>query len=266
MTVREYAETAGQQALDADAAREWARRPAEVETVLLLDPDTSEADRIIAEVGRLGVQMIAEAEPFRAIARAGMGGVDLLIVNASIGGHQLEALVSVIRQEVSIPVLLAYGASDLQDIGPAVVAGARPVVTTPYEARDLVRALRAAMPPSTKPTRVRLGQLAISPDTFDVSFDGQSIDLSPLEFSLLLLLARNANRAIARTVLIRALWPDSSCVNPEDLLGAVVSRIRRKLRPLGVEDALHTVRGYGYRLDEGVLTPSRGIWFKRTPE
>lgn len=245
-----------QHAINEEHARRWSRRPVAVETVLLLDPDAQAGQRIVDDIAEMGVSILLETEPFRAIARAGTGGVDLLIASAGLGRDRLATLVAVVRQEMSIPVLLAHGAADTDLIGPAVLAGARPVIALPYDAREMARVLRAALPAAPQADLIRIADLRIRPDSFDVSFGDRSIDLSPLEFALLVILSREVDRAISRRSLTRALWADSDPVNADDLLGAAVSRIRRKLKPLGIEEAVHTVRGFGYRLDGSLLRRS----------
>ena len=245
-----------QHAIEEDEARRWARRPAQIETVLLLDPDEQASQRLVEGLCRLGIRLQAEREPFRAIAHASAGNVDLLIASAHLGARQLETLVTVARQDMAIPVLLAHGAGDTEAIGPAVLAGGQPAIALPYDAHEVARVLRQALPTTHQGKHLQLGALAIFPDSFDVSFAGTSIDLSPQEFALLVLLARHASRAVARQALTSALWADSEPVNPDDVLGAAISRIRRKFKPLGIEEAIHTVRGFGYRLNEAVLAPS----------
>lgn len=246
------ASSRAQRLIAADAARRWARRPLDVETVLLLDPDGDEADRITTEMLSFGIRLVYQTEPFRAIARIAAGGVDLLLVNASVGADQLQTIITVVRQESSIPVLLAHGPDDHEVLTSAVLAGARPLISLPYDPRELAQVLRSAVPVHPRGRRIEVGALSIVIDSYDAAFAGRGVDLSRLEFEVLVALARDAGHVVPRLTLIRALWPDSH--RPEDLLGSAVSRIRRKLEPLGVSDAIHTVRGLGYRLDPASLT------------
>lgn len=249
----EVSDSAAQHAIDEDIARWWARRPAALETVLLLEPDETAANQIAAELSALGIQLALETEPFRAIARAALGEIHIIIASAHLGAEQLGKFVTVVREEISLPVLLAHGVDDADAIRSAVLAGARPVISLPYESRDVARALRGAIQSTQPGELIDVGDLRIVPDSHKVSFAGRSVDLSSLELEVLIALARNRNGVIHRTVLVRALWPEADPVNANYLLGAAVSRIRRKFRTLGIDDSVHTIRGLGYRLDLDVL-------------
>lgn len=236
-----------------EGARRWSVDPSVIENVLLLEPDETTAAQIAAELRELGVHLTLETEPFHAIARIGMGGIQLMIASAHLGRTQLETLVTVVRQEMALPVLIAHGAGDTDAIGPAVVAGAQPIISLPYKAQDVVRVLRSSMPASQPRKLIEVGDLRILPDSHVVRFAGDAVDLSPLELELLIMLAAPGSPAIARRALARQLWPDADPDHADAVLGAAVARVRRKFRSLGIEDVVHTVRGVGYRLNEDLL-------------
>lgn len=239
-------------AIHADVARQWAHRSLDVDRVLLLDPDSEAAARLIDETAALGIRLDHESEPFRAIAQAAAHEIDGLIVSAEIGCEQLEALVTVVRQQTGIPVLLAYGRSDLDGLGGAVLAGGRPLVNRPYDARQVAGVLRSTFPPRTPTAElIELAGLSLRTHAYDVTFRGLPIDLSTLEFELLRELALADGRVVPRSALATTLWPTGA--RPQALLTAAMQRLRRKFAHYGIDGALHTVRGIGYRLDPVVL-------------
>ncbi|NLM24811.1 MAG: winged helix-turn-helix transcriptional regulator, partial [Firmicutes bacterium] len=61
-------------------------------------------------------------------------------------------------------------------------------------------------------------------------------------------LMQMAPRAVSREILMEKLWDDQTFID-ENTLNVNVARLRKKLQEIGVEKALETVRGYGYRLN-----------------
>ena len=61
-------------------------------------------------------------------------------------------------------------------------------------------------------------------------------------------LMRMSPRAVSRDVLMEKLWDDQVFIE-ENTLNVNVARLRKKFQEIGVDDALETVRGYGYRLN-----------------
>jgi len=79
------------------------------------------------------------------------------------------------------------------------------------------------------------------------SYAERRLELAPREHALLFLLARGAGRAVSRETICQHLWWDEDEPRPERV-DLYVSRLRRKLAVLGAPNALHTLRGFGYRL------------------
>jgi DNA-binding response OmpR family regulator len=102
------------------------------------------------------------------------------------------------------------------------------------------------------PTRavVRAGPLTIDAAARTIDVAGRPVGLSRLEFDLLLTLAANAGRVFTREELLRVVWGYPTAARSRTL-DAHVARLRAKLRGVGVEHQLVSVRGVGYRLDDG---------------
>ncbi len=80
-----------------------------------------------------------------------------------------------------------------------------------------------------------------------VERQGSQAFLTPKEFRLLDLLARRLGQVVPRDRLLEALWDDVSFVD-DNTLTVNVTRLRRKLEEIGVDGAIQTIRGAGYRL------------------
>lgn len=92
------------------------------------------------------------------------------------------------------------------------------------------------------------GGLSWHPQRLQADYGGRRTELSRNEGLLLDSLLRAQGRVVRREALLAALWDDAEFVD-DNTLTVNVTRLRRKLVELGLDDALRTVRGEGYKLD-----------------
>ncbi|MBE1878171.1 winged helix-turn-helix domain-containing protein [Myceligenerans pegani] len=227
------------------------RRGFDEGTVVLVDPGMDGEPALTARLRERDVALHVYTDVLRALARLGAGDVDMLVLSAGLGTELLVMVVGAAREELDIPVVVAHGPGETDAIGPAVLAGARPLLTRPYAADAVVAALHEVRPVPPPPPVVHVGPLRLDASTLDVHLHGHGLDLSALEFALLHGLAVRTDHVVPHESLRRRLAPGSS--DPEAVLVAAVSRLRRKLERYGIDGAVHTVRGVGYRLDSDVI-------------
>ncbi len=218
--------------------------------IVLVDPEVEECELLEARLRELGVSLETYAEPLRALARLGRHGADAVVLAARLGTTTSARIAEVVHDELSLPVLLAHDAADVDLIGPAVLAGARPLVHIPYDPEEIVEAFRQVRPAPSRPAVVRVGELVLDPAGYDAQLAGRGVDLSMLEFEVLLELAVHHDHVVQRSALLRR-WTTSA--DPEEKLIGIIGRLRRKLEAFGRSQAIHTVRGVGYRLESHAL-------------
>ncbi|WP_418275923.1 winged helix-turn-helix domain-containing protein [Isoptericola jiangsuensis] len=222
--------------------------------VVLVDPQLEPGDALPARLREHGVALEVFTDPLRALAHIASQRPDVVVLAARLGATLAAQLTEVVHEEFGLPVLLADDSADVDLIGPAVLVGARPLVRIPYDPVGITDALRQVQVTRRRPEEVRVGPLELVPAGYDAHLHGRGIDLSVLEFEVLLELAVHHDHVVARVVLLQ-MWPESA--DPEEKLVGIISRLRRRLAPFGVSGAIHTVRGLGYRLDSHVLASGR---------
>lgn len=109
--------------------------------------------------------------------------------------------------------------------------------------------------PATEGTgdgRIIIGDLVIVPSRCEASYVGQPLRLTPKQFALLSVLASEPGRVFSESEILAAAWPDSAYADARDIKQYVYLLRRRlaEIRPDG-RDAIVTVPGFGYRLDDG---------------
>jgi DNA-binding response OmpR family regulator len=145
------------------------------------------------------------------------------------------------------PVLFLTARDALTDRLAGFSAGGDDYVTKPFHFDEVVARLRALLRRRAADVAVNQGELRLDPITHSARCGEREIALTPTEFRLLAALAAHPAAVVRRRELVRAAWPEGAIVY-DNTLDQYVARLRRKLRDLGTEAAIGTVRGVGYRL------------------
>jgi DNA-binding response OmpR family regulator len=159
-----------------------------------------------------------------------------------------------VRRESVVPILMLTARSEEFDRVLGLEVGADDYLTKPFGIRELlarVRALlrrveldRVAGRDGDAPPVLAVGGLRVDLAAHAVQVDGRAVELTPKEFDLLALLARNPGRAFARDYLIEKVW-GYDAEGSDRTVDTHVLRLRKKLGPHG--DRIETVWGVGYR-------------------
>ncbi len=154
---------------------------------------------------------------------------------------------------VRIPVIMISGRVDEGDKILGFEVGADDYVTKPFSPRELIARIRAVLrrgPPSheTETTAIlRVGDLEIDRDRFEVRMKGRPVVLTPKEFELLATLVRSPGRVFGRQQLLDLIWGRDGFVEARTV-DVHVARLRAKFGAAKLEEpAIDTVRGVGYR-------------------
>jgi DNA-binding response OmpR family regulator len=155
-------------------------------------------------------------------------------------------------QGYNMPILLITACDASTDKINGLDAGADDCVVKPVHLGELfarVRALLRRSSSSLSPI-LQWGELRLNPSTYEVSYGGKNLHLTPKEYSLLELLLRNGRRVLSRSVIIEHIW--SLEAPPEEYTVKVhISSLRQKLRAAGsTGNFIETVHGLGYQLKQ----------------
>ncbi|WP_328869807.1 response regulator transcription factor [Streptomyces sp. NBC_00287] len=153
-----------------------------------------------------------------------------------------------------VPVLMLSGLDEVADRIAGLEAGGDDYLVKPFALQELTLRLHALLRrrPPTATDRVRVGGLVVEPSARQAWLDGQLLHLTPREFHLLEMLARNAGLVLTRGQLLEHVWGYDARVRT-DAVDTFVSYLRRKTEADGRPRILHTVRGVGFvlRVDNG---------------
>lgn len=156
---------------------------------------------------------------------------------------------SEIRRVSKVPIVFISSASDNMNIVMAMNMGGDDFIAKPFDLNVLTAKVQAIL----RRTYDFAGQTGIiehrgamlSTQDTSLTYQGQTIDLSKNEYRILLTLLENKGRVVSRESLMERLWATNSFVD-ENTLTVNITRLRRKLAEIGLEDFITTRKGMGY--------------------
>lgn len=149
-----------------------------------------------------------------------------------------------------LPVLMLTARDTSQDKVQGLDSGADAYMVKPFDLSELLAQIRALLRRGSpqSPAALVWEKLSLNPNTYEVSYNHQTLRLTPKEFSILELLMRNGRRVLSRPFILESLWSMQSPPD-EETVKAHIKSLRHKLKVAGAPKTLiETVHGVGYRL------------------
>ncbi len=224
--------------------------------VLVIDDDADIRALVAELLGRAGLS-VEQAEDGRSGLRAlHKTPPDLVVLDVSMpdldGWQTLER----IRDLSEVPVLMLTARGDELERVRGLQAGADDYVVKPFGRQELVARVQALLRRAGRDAAQQQehyvdDRLAIDFAQRAVTFDGEAVALTPLEFKLLGALVRHPRQVLSRDQLLELVWGNTHGVSG-DQVKLYVGYLRRKLAPNDPAGApIETVRGFGYRYKPG---------------
>ena len=173
---------------------------------------------------------------------------DLVLLDLMLPGIDGIEVCKRIRSESGVPIVMLTARGDILDVVKGLESGADDYIVKPFKPKELVARIKARLrKEDVKAELLTLADLTIDVVGHSVKRNGKDISLTPLEFDLLLALARKPWQVYTREQLLTDVWHYR---NPADtrLVNVHVQRLRAKVEhdPENPEIVM-TVRGVGYK-------------------
>ncbi|MBW3087398.1 response regulator transcription factor [Bifidobacterium sp. 82T24] len=194
----------------------------------------------------------------RAVERFPTIGPDLILLDVMLPGLDGVEVAKEIRNTSQVPIIMLTAKSDTRDVVSGLAAGADDYVAKPFKVAELVARIKARLRVAAPILQARAedrgnvqvineGGVTINRAEHTATKNGSDLNLTPMEFELLFVLAANSGEVLSRGELLEKVWGYQNSGDAR-LVNVHVQRLRQK-----VEDnpehpqIIQTVRGVGYK-------------------
>lgn len=225
--------------------------------VLVVDDEASIASAVAYALRREGYTVETAGDGQEALDRVETFKPDVMVLDVMmprLSGYDVCRKLEDRQQRPAI--LLLTVKNDIVDKLLGLELGADDYMTKPFDMREIIARVKALSRrrvsdsvghPSQDQVLIRLAGLTIELFSRTVRVKGQQLDLTPKEFDLLVLLARNPERVYSREALLEQVW-DMDFVGGTRTVDIHVQRLRKKLGEM--QGVIQTVYGIGYKSTE----------------
>jgi len=217
--------------------------------VLIVDDDTALAEMLGIVLRSEGYEPVLCADGAHALEVFREHKPDLVLLDLMLPGMDGIDVCRAIRAESGVPIVMLTAKTDTIDVVVGLESGADDYVVKPFKPKELVARIRARLRRTEEPAPelLEIGDLVIDVAGHSVKRNGSAISLTPLEFDLLVALARKPWQVFTREVLLEQVWGYRHAADTR-LVNVHVQRLRSKVeRDPEHPEIVVTVRGVGYK-------------------
>ncbi|MCA9402481.1 MAG: response regulator transcription factor [Candidatus Omnitrophica bacterium] len=221
--------------------------------ILLVEDDQQTAAFILQGLKTAGYQVVHAKDGEEGLHYASSESFELAVVDIMLPVIDgLSMIDRLRRQQVKLPVIILSAKSSLEDRVAGLQKGGDDYLVKPFAFTELLARIQAMLRRSSRSEDagiLTVGDLNLDPLKRKVTRQGDEIFLPTGEFLLLEYLMRNSGRVVSKTMIIENVW-DFSFEPGTNVIEARVSRLRSKIDRPYAKKLLHTVRGFGYVIED----------------
>jgi DNA-binding response OmpR family regulator len=220
---------------------------------LIVDDDTDLLDVMTYALRREGYEVSGAADGLQALDRVRMDPPDIVILDVRLPQLNGFDVCRRIRHVSDVPIIMLTAKTEEHDILRGLQLGADDYIVKPFSLKQLAARMEVVLRRCRSDqyrravSEVRAGNLVLRLQSYEVLLDGVAIQLTPLEFRILYILAMNVGQIIPYARLVDYAWGYEG--GDASLLKTHICHIRRKLRlPLEGEGSIRALPTVGYSL------------------
>ena len=203
--------------------------------ILLVDDDVSIQRAVAPLLRSRGYLVDVVSTGVEAVKAVADGGLDLIVLDLGLPDLEGAEVCRQMRAHTRAPIVILSGRSGEAEKVAALDIGADDYVTKPFGPEELLARIRVALrrvfeAEAPEVERVQVGDITIDFARHRVGRGDEEIRLTPKEFELLALLARNADRVLTHRAILKAIWGPNAVDQPEHLW-VLMGQLRKKVEP-----------------------------------
>jgi DNA-binding response OmpR family regulator len=225
-------------------------------SILVVEDEEKIARVLELELEYEGYEVSKVIDGLEALEAYRTGHWDLILLDVMLPGLSgIEILRRIRNNDLHTPVILLTAKSSVEDKVSGLDLGANDYITKPFQIEELLARIRAAL--RIKRTEeqqhqtenedvLRFADLSINQKSREViRGDGESIDLTPREYDLLVYLMVNKRQVLSRDQILEAVW-GYDFFGDTNVVDVYIRYVRKKIDLPHLPSLIHTVRGVGY--------------------
>ena len=220
-------------------------------TILIIEDEKPIQNIIRAFLEDAGYRAVSADDGAEGIARFRECRPDLVLLDWNLPGESGDAVCARVRAHSDVPIIFLTSRTDAMDELSGMLKGADDYITKPFQPAILLARIAAVLKRSRNKEEdgVRLAHKGVILDLSrgTIQSDKGEIELSRNELKILYCLFQKKGEIVSRADLIEDLW-DQQVFIDDNTLSVNMTRIRGKLKEIGVEDLIWTRRGMGYQV------------------
>jgi DNA-binding response OmpR family regulator len=218
--------------------------------VLLIDDDRKHSELLQAYFKRFGLNLVCAANADEGFRKINREDPDMLLLDVMLPGKDGFEICREVRKTSAIPIIMLTARGDVIDRVSGLELGADDYVGKPFEPRELVARVQAILRRSdsvaAETGKLEFDGLVIDTDSRQVLVDGKSVELTSMEFELLLILARRPGKKLSRDDILSELRGIDAAILTRSV-DIMISRLRNKIGDsVKPPRYIQTIWGRGY--------------------
>lgn len=223
--------------------------------LLIIEDDRESADYLVKAFREAGHVADHAADGDDGLARASGSGYDVLVIDRMLPKRDGLSVIAALRAEGErTPVLILSALGQVDDRVTGLRAGGDDYLAKPYSFAELLARVEVLSRRQSGPAEAmdyRVGDLELNRLSRVVKRGKDELTLQPREFRLLEYLMKHAGQVVTRTMLLENVW-DYHFDPQTNVIDVHISRLRSKIDKGYERPLLHTIRGAGYMMRDGV--------------
>ncbi len=170
---------------------------------------------------------------------------DLMIIDITLPDGNGFELFEELKRCTAVPAIFLTAKDDEDSIVKGFRLGGEDYITKPFSARELMARI-GRFTRRGKESILRAGEIELNPDTHIVTKGNTPVELTALEYKLLLMLMQNTGSIVTREAILERIWDLAGKYVNDNTLTVYISKLRTKLG----QDSIRTVKGLGYKMED----------------
>ena len=223
-------------------------------TVLVVEDDSIILEGLVISLRQEGYDVL-EAGPQEQALSFLKNGVEfhICLLDVMLPDGDGYTICKEIRKKSDVPILFLTACEDEVHTVLALEQGADDYITKPFRIRELLARMKAILRRtgiSLENNIVMVGENQVHIQVGKVYRNQEEINLTAMEYKLLLIFINHAGQTLSRKQILNAIWDDVGDFVNDNTLTVYIKRLREKLTATEKQPIISTVRGIGYRLDK----------------